>query len=97
MLGFTGIVAIDISDDGNVIVAQSWDDDQLDGAPPEQTFVWDAVNGTRTLERVLQDRGVTVEGWEFFQPRELSGNGNVLVGRGTCGGVPTLYRVVLSG
>jgi hypothetical protein len=45
----------------------------------------------------LQARGVTVEGWEFWQPRVLSGDGKVLLGRGTCGGEPTLYRIVLSG
>jgi hypothetical protein len=87
---------VDMSDDGNVIVMQSWEGVGNE-APSEQIFVWDAANGTRTLEQVLQARGVTVEGWEFTYARVLSGDGKVLLGIGQCGGVPTLYRVVLSG
>lgn len=89
-------LATDMSRDGSVIVATSWEDAQLDGAPPEHTFIWDEANGARTLDEVLAARNVDVTGWEFGHARVLSGNGKVLLGRGTCGGVPTLYRVVLS-
>jgi uncharacterized membrane protein len=89
-------LATDMSDDGNVIVATSWEDAQFDGAAPEATFIWDVEHGTRTLDQVLQDRGVDVSGWEFGHARALSGNGKVLLGRAHCGGAPTLYRIVLS-
>lgn len=88
--------AVDMSDDGGVIVASSSEPAQLDGAPPEDTFVWDSTHGTRTLDEALAQRGVDTSGWEFGVARVLSGNGKVLLGRATCGGVPTLYRVVLS-
>jgi hypothetical protein len=88
-------LATDMSDDGGVIVANSWEDAQNDGASPLHTYIWDTVNGTRTLDELLAARGVDTAGWKFEQARALSGNGKVLLGRATCGGVPTLYRVVL--
>jgi hypothetical protein len=54
------------------------------------------VNGTRSLDEVLAARGVDAMGWELGHARALSGNGKVLLGRAHCGGVPTLYRMVLS-
>jgi hypothetical protein len=89
-------LAVDASDDGGVVVANSWEEAQNEGATPEHSFVWDEENGTRSLDEVLQDRGVDATGWEFGHARAISGNGKVLVGRATCGGAPTLYRIVLS-
>jgi len=89
-------LALDLSSDGDVAVAYSWEEAQFDGVPPEDTFVWDVADGTRTLDQVLEQRGVDTSGWEFGTPRALSGDGRVLLGRASCGGVPTLYRVVLS-
>jgi hypothetical protein len=89
-------LAVDASDDGSVVVASSWEEAQNEGESPRSTFVWDGRNGTRTLDEVLQDRGVDVSGWEFGHARAISGDGKVLVGRATCGGAPTLYRIVLS-
>lgn len=89
-------LALGMSDDGAVVAAYSWEDAQLEGASPEDTFIWDAEQGTRTLDEILASRGVDVSGWEFGHPRTLSGDGSVLLGRALCGGTPTLYRVVLS-
>jgi hypothetical protein len=89
-------LALGMSDDGAVVAAYSWEDAQIDGASPEDTFVWDAEQGTRTLDEILASRGVDVSGWEFGHPRALSGDGRVLLGRALCGGTPTLYRLVLS-
>lgn len=58
--------------------------------------MWDVEHGTRTLDEVLAGRGVDVSGWEFGHARSLSDDGRVLLGRASCGGVPALYRVVLS-
>jgi hypothetical protein len=88
--------ATDLSDDGSVVVATRWDEAQNDGSFPEDTFVWDEAHGTRTLDDVLQARSVDTGGWEFGQARALSGDGKVLLGRALCGGVPALYRIVLS-
>ncbi len=92
----TQSLATAMSADGGVVVATSWEEAQFEGVPPEATFIWDAVNGTRTLVQLLEDRDVDTTGWEFGHARDISSNGKVLVGRATCGGVPTLYRIVLS-
>jgi uncharacterized membrane protein len=92
----TPSVALDMSEDGSVIAAYSWEPALVDGAAPEATFVWDTEHGTRTLEEVLAQRGVDTSGWEFGTPRALSGDGRVLLGLASCGGVETLYRAVLS-
>ena len=92
----TPSVALDISDDGSVVAAYSWEDAQLDGAAPEATFIWDAEHGTRTLAEIFEQRGVDTSGWEFRTPRALSGDGRVLLGLASCGGIQTLYRAVLS-
>jgi hypothetical protein len=85
-----GSALIDMSDDGSVVVASS---EFL--RDPLVTFVWDTTHGLRTLSEILQAKGVAVDGWELGEARALSADGNVLVGRATCGGVPTLYRVEL--
>jgi hypothetical protein len=89
-------LATDMSNDGNVIVATSWEDAQNLGTAPLITFIWDAEHGTRSLDEVLHARGVDVSGWAFGHARALSDDGKVLLGRGLCGGNPTLYRIVLS-
>jgi hypothetical protein len=89
-------LATDMSDDGNVIVANSWEEGQIDGDRPEAIYIWDAVNGTRTLVELLAESNVDTTGWRFSHARVLSGNGKVLLGIGSCGNVPTLYRVVLA-
>jgi hypothetical protein len=88
--------ATDMSDDGGVVVATTVEDAQRDGTTPVHTFVWDTVNGTRTLDEILEARGVDTTGWKFDNARALSGNGKVLLGRATCGGIPTLYRIELA-
>lgn len=89
-------VALDLSEDGSVAAAYSWDETQLDGAAPEATFIWDTEHGTRTLDEILEQRGVDTSGWEFGTPRALSGDGRVLLGLASCGGIETLYRAELS-
>lgn len=84
---------IDMSDDGSVIIATSPYDPDVD--EPLQTYVWDEANGTRELSEVLDAQGVDRSGWSFGMARVISGDGKVLLGLGTCGGSPTLYRVEL--
>jgi hypothetical protein len=89
-------VATDMSDDGGVVVATTLEEEQRNGETPVHTLVWDSANGSRSLDAILAARGVDTTGWEFEYARALSGDGKVLLGRATCGGVPTLYRIVLS-
>jgi hypothetical protein len=70
-----------VSDDGNVVVATSWEAGSDASVFPDATFVWDATNGARTLDELLQDRRVDATGLEFGHARALSGDGTVLFGR----------------
>jgi hypothetical protein len=95
-----------MSGDGNVIVTSAWAEPEPRGMPSQDTLIWDPVHGARSLEEILRLRGVDASGWEFegivpstqerLGPLALSDNGKVLLGRGTCSGVPAIYRVVLS-
>jgi hypothetical protein len=58
-------------------------------------FVWDEANGARELLPTLEALDVDLAGWELGEVRALSDDGNALVGIGTCGGVPTHYRIEL--
>jgi hypothetical protein len=78
---------IDLSDDGRIAVASSIDLDV--------TYFWDETNGAHSLEDLLDARGVDRTGWTLGVARVLSGDGKVVLGLGTCGGSPTLYRVEL--
>ncbi len=61
----------------------------------EQPFVWNAADGFRDLASVLSAAAVDLEGWTLSKPSALSRDGRVVVGEGTCNGVPAVYRVVL--
>jgi hypothetical protein len=42
----------------------------------------------------LQSSGVDLTGWELGPPTSVSDDGRIIFGRGSCGGVPTIYRWV---
>lgn len=82
----------DMSADGSVIVGQV-------GSPTGygHAFVWDAALGFETLEARLDASGVDLSGWEFLGGQtQVSADGNVVVGVGSCGGTQAIYRAVLS-
>lgn len=58
-------------------------------------FVWDEANGVRELIPTLEALAVDLSGWELGELRALSDDGSTLVGIGSCGGVPTHYRIQL--
>ncbi len=57
------------------------------GAGPSQTgneaYLWDSVNGARTVEDVLRGLGVTeVSGWQLTCVTDISGDGTIIAGLG---------------
>ncbi|MEM7576532.1 MAG: hypothetical protein AAF328_03570 [Planctomycetota bacterium] len=72
--------ALDVSDDGSVIVG--------DSTAPEGTitgFVWNEAMGMRSVYEVLVSVGQAeaIEGWSLGTVWGVSGDGTVIVGRGT--------------
>jgi hypothetical protein len=49
----------------------------------------------RPLRSVPEDAQVDLEGWALGKPLVLSADGKVVLGQGTCGGEPALFRAVL--
>jgi len=55
-------------------------------------FIWDAVNGTRSISSVISGWGFDTTGWTAFSAvTGMSGDGKVLCGNGTYGGVTTSW------
>jgi uncharacterized membrane protein len=65
-----------VSADGSIIVGNA---NGVDG----DVFIWDAVNGMRSLSDVLTGAGVSLGGWQLSSVAGISANGSVIVGTGT--------------
>lgn len=75
---------LDMSSDGSVVLG-----DGGDGA-----FLWSA-QGTTSVASALSASDVDLSGWDQLRPDHLSGDGKVLYGTGSCGGVLTYFRWAL--
>lgn len=82
-------VASLISADGSVIIGESFD------VVDYRSFVWTEATGARSIRAALEGAGVDLRGWTLGTPSSLSRDGKVALGAGTCGGIPTIYRMVL--
>ncbi len=69
--------AADISGDGRIIVGHS------ESEAGRTAFVWDATQGMRSLQQVLQQRGVNVSGWNLSTAVAISQDGTQIAGTGT--------------
>jgi len=71
--GFIGTLAIDVSEDGSVIV----------GTNVIFAFIWDEDNGIRNLRDVLvNDCGLDLTGWTLRDAWGISADGLTIVGSG---------------
>ncbi len=69
--------AIAVSGDGSVIVGQG------NGASGEEPFIWDSLNGMRSLIQVLTNEfGLDLTGWSSLTVADLSADGSTVVGLG---------------
>ena len=51
-------------------------------ATGKKAFIWDAKRGMRTIEQVLTDKGVDIEGWDLFEAWFITGDGRTIAGDG---------------
>src|SRR5690606_32226330 len=77
--------ALSISADGSIIV----------GTSGNQAFIWDELNGMRSLATVLTGAGVSLSGWSLQSATGVSANGKTIVGYGTHNGVTEGFIAVL--
>lgn len=81
-----------MSADGNVIVGSLQD---LDTAVTTTPFVWTTTDGNQDLAARIESAGADLSGWTLGETVSISRDGRVLVGNGTCHGMPALYRAYL--
>ena len=67
-----------VSADGSLVVGQF-----LSPANVYEAFVWDRVNGTRSMRDVLDGMGVDVRGWRLGWAEDISADGLISAGGGT--------------
>ncbi len=66
-------IAFDVSGDGSIIV----------GSANNVAFIWDAVNGMRELQEVLElEIGLDLTGWNLTEATGISDNGLLITGTG---------------
>ena len=75
--GIFSSTAFALSGDGKVIVGDGRTDLGF------EAFVWDEINGMRSIRTMLQDFGVDIEGWSFRIAKGVSYDGTVIIGNGT--------------
>lgn len=67
----------DVSADGTIVVGVG------NSASGSEAFIWDSVNGMRSLQSVLtEDFGLDLTGWTLNEALGVSNNGLTIVGRG---------------
>jgi hypothetical protein len=81
-----------MSADGNVIAGNAID---IDTGNVTMPFVWTTSVGTQDLAARLASAGADLGGWTLGEVAAISHDGSVIVGNGTCNGVPALYRAYL--
>lgn len=87
---------MDMTPDGSAMVGSSVDTGFL-WRPPlvELTTPASAYDVTRA-ETLLEQSGADATGWALESITNISDDGRIVYGTGTCGGVPTYYRMQLS-
>lgn len=81
-----------MSADGNVIAGNLIDLDSGDITTP---FVWSSTLGKQNLTDRLASAGADLHGWTLGEVTNVSRDGSVVMGSGTCNGVPALFRAKL--
>ena len=81
-------LAIDVSDDGSVIIGQG-------NSGVAEAIVWREGAGMRSLRSILLENGVDLTGWTLPGAVEISGDGTTIVGQGMHNGQPEAYIAVI--
>jgi probable HAF family extracellular repeat protein len=81
-----------VSADGSTVVGES----SIGFEGEEAAFIWDAANGMRPLDQVLNGLGLDLTGWTLRQALDISADGRAIVGVGTNpDGQPEAWLVVI--
>jgi hypothetical protein len=83
-------VASLMSADGRVMIGQTFDVEES-----YRGFMWTQAGGARSIRAALETAGVDLTGWTLTTPGSMSRDGKVALGTGRCGGIMTVYRLVL--
>jgi uncharacterized membrane protein len=73
-----GAEARGVSADGSTVVGRTFG-----GRDDAYAWIWDAANGTQSLQELLTSAGVDLTGWTLEQARGISADGRTIVGNGT--------------
>jgi probable HAF family extracellular repeat protein len=79
--------ALAVSADGSIVVGRG------DGSA--EPFIWDAVNGMRSLSTVLTDLGLDLSGWDLRTATGISADGSTIVGDGVYNEVEQAWIAVI--
>jgi hypothetical protein len=77
-----------VSADGSIVVGKG---DGTESKP----FIWDAINGMRSLSTVLTDLGLDLTGWDLRTATGISADGSTIVGDGVNNGVDQAWIAVI--
>jgi uncharacterized membrane protein len=88
-LGDGRAIALGVSDDGSVIVGQTYP------ASGNEAGVWDEAHGMRSLSSILASHNVDLTGWTLDVASDVSADGTTIVGQGTLNGRVVAYRAVI--
>ena len=72
--------AFDASANGSIVVGES--STGITGSCTTEAFIWDAENGIRRLENVLNAEGLNLTGWILCTARGISDDGKTIAGTG---------------
>jgi hypothetical protein len=75
LANYTIATALDVTDDGNMVIGTA-----LSLTQPDTTFVWTLAGGTRSLTAYLADYAVSLPGEYTILSIHLSGDGNTIAG-----------------
>jgi probable HAF family extracellular repeat protein len=86
--GSSSSLAIDVSDDGTILVGQG-------NSGVAEAMVWREGVGMRSLRSILLDNGVDLTGWTLTNASEISGDGMTVSGQGLHNGQAETYVAVI--
>jgi hypothetical protein len=89
-------IASAMTPDGVTVVGERSPNRNAPGSMPGATlFMWRADLGYVDILAALAESGVELEGWQLGAPPSISADGRVIVGPANCGGLSSVYRLVL--
>jgi uncharacterized membrane protein len=87
---------MDMTPDGSVLVGSTSGTGFLWRPPVVELTTPASAYDVTQAETLLQQSGADATGWALQSVTNISDDGRVIYGTGTCGGVPTYYRMQLS-